>query len=83
MKKSDLTSQEVRWLLAKQGISVRPAYVTDNYVFTSISLPHPLKRKLDRLQRREKLTRSRIVQMLLERVNEDNLLATLEAMENV
>lgn len=72
MKKSDLTWQEAKWLLKKEGITVRPAYVHDDYIFTSFTMPHPLKSKLDRICKKQKLTRSKIIQMLLDQVSETN-----------
>lgn len=72
MKKSDLTAQEARWLLKKEGITVRPAYVHDDYMYTSFTMPYPLKNKLDRISKREGLTRSKVVQMLIDQVDEAN-----------
>jgi len=80
MKNKDLTTQEVRFLLKSQGIKVRPSYCHDDYMWTSFTMPYPLKNKLNRICKRTGVTRSRIVQMFLERVDEKNLLKSLENM---
>lgn len=72
MKKADLTAQEARWLLKKEGITVRPAYCHSDYVFTSVTMPYPLKNKLNRISKREGLSRSKVIQMLLDQVDEKN-----------
>ena len=77
MKKYNLTTQEMKFLLKMQGIEVKPSYCHSDYMYTSFTMPYPLKQKLERIQKKTGLTRSRIVQMLLENVDENNLLETL------
>lgn len=74
MKKSDLTSQEMRLLMEVQGVTVRPSYKHSDYMFTSFTVPYPLKSKLDRLQRKYKLSRSKIIQMMIHKADEDTFL---------
>ena len=66
MKKADLNIQEVKWLLKQQGVKVRPSYVHDDYIFTSFTMPHPLKKKLDKICEVNGLTRSKLVQLLID-----------------
>jgi hypothetical protein len=73
MKKQDLTTQEINFLLRSQGITVRPSYMHSDYMFTSFTMPYPLKAKLDRISKKNGLSRSRLIQMLLENCPEDNL----------
>jgi hypothetical protein len=72
MKKSDLNSVEARLLLEREGISVGPSYHHKDYLFTSFTMPYPLKRKLDKLGRKFSLSRSKIIQMLIETADEEN-----------
>lgn len=74
MKKSDLTTQELRLLMQSQGVSIRPSYQHKDYVFSSFTTPYPLKNKLDRLQRKYKLSRSKIIQMMIHKADEETFL---------
>lgn len=74
MKKSDLTTQELRLLMEAQGVTVRPSYKHSDYMFTSFTVPYPLKAKLDRLQSKYKLSRSKIIQMMIHKADEETFL---------
>lgn len=74
MKKKDLNTQELHALMRLQGVEVRPSYHHDDYMFTSFTVPYPLKNKLDRIKKKTGLSRSKILQMLINKVDEDNLL---------
>ena len=74
MKNCDLNSQELRLLLKAQGFSVTPSYSHKDYIFTSFTMPYKLKAKLDRMCKKHEVSRSKIVQMLISMINEDDLL---------
>jgi hypothetical protein len=74
MKKSDITYQEVKMLLKREGITVRPTYKHDDYLFTSFTMPWPLKNKLDRIGKRFELSRSKVVQLLIDGCDEMDFL---------
>ena len=77
MKKHDITVQELKASLKLQGISVRPSYHHKDYMFTSFTMPYPLKNKLNRISKQAGLSRSKVVQLLLEQVDENKLLESL------
>lgn len=74
MKKTDLNYQELRMLLKSQNVTIRPAYKHKDYIFTSFTMPYALKLKLDRMQRKHEISRSKIVQMLISMADEESLL---------
>ncbi len=74
MKKKDLNRQELFALMKLQGVEVRPSYKHSDYMFTSFTMPYPLKNKLDRVSKKTGLTRSKLVQMLINNIDEDDLL---------
>lgn len=74
MKKADLNYQELRLLLQREGVIVSPSYSHADYIFTSFTMPHPLKRKLDTISKKYNVSRSKIVQMLIDKVDIDNFL---------
>lgn len=73
MKKSDLNTQELKWLLTQQEITIKPTYMHDDYITTPFRMPYPVKDKLDRIAKKNGLSRSRIIQMLIEVCPEDGL----------
>lgn len=74
MPKYNLTMQELKLILKQEGIKVRPSYCHDDYMLTSFSMPYPLKDKLDNISKRYGLTRSKVVQLLLESVNSNTFI---------
>lgn len=78
MPKYDLTNKEMKMLMEMQGIKVRPSYCHDDYLFTSFTMPYPLKNKLDKISKKYGLTRSKVVQLLIEDVEVDNFLTNLK-----
>lgn len=78
MKKSDMTTQEVKLLLKRQGIEIRPSYCHDDYMYTSFTMPYPLKHKVDRISKRYNISRSKVVQMLIDSISEKDFLNDLD-----
>lgn len=74
MKKADLNAVEARLLLEREGVSISPSYTHKDYLYTSFTMPYPLKRKVDRISKKYNITRSKIVQMLIDTVDDDNFL---------
>ena len=78
MKKKDLNYQELKFILKGQGIDVRPSYTHDDYIFTSFTMPYPLKNKIDRVCKKYGITRSKFIQLLVDSADEKDLLKYLD-----
>lgn len=76
-----MNTQELKWLAKQNGINVQPTYVHDDYIFTSFTMPHPLKRKLDKIAKRQGLSRSKVIQLLLEYSDDKNFFKTIQRMK--
>lgn len=76
-RKYDMSSKEVKLLLKLQGIEVRPSYKHDDYMFTSFTMPYPLKDKLDRICEKLDISRSFLIQRLIDNLDEQNLFTEL------
>ena len=74
MPKYDVNLVDLKLQMKAQGIKVGPAYVHKDYIFTSFTMPHPLKSKLDRVGRKYSISRSKIVQLLIESIDEEKFL---------
>lgn len=77
MSKYDISIQELKATMKLQGVKVKPNYHHDDYLFTSFTMPYPLKNKLDRVCRKSSLSRSKIVQMLINNIDENDILKSL------
>lgn len=80
MKPYDMSMEELKYNLKEQGVVIRPSYCHGDYMFTSFTMPYPLKDKLDRIQKRFGISRSKIVQMLLENVDEKDFFSSIKRM---
>lgn len=74
MPKYDVNLADLKLQLKAQGVKVGPQYHHKDYMFTSFTMPYPLKKKLDRIQKKYKISRSKIVQLLIDRVDVDDFL---------
>ena len=70
MKNYDLTKTELKILLKKENVKIRPSYCHDKYILTSITMPYPVKRKLDTVTKKLGVSRSGFVAMLIENYEE-------------
>ncbi len=69
-KAAQISKQELQVILQANNLTLKPQYHKEDYIFTSFTMPWPLKRKLDRLAKKNKMTRSGLVQFLIDRVKE-------------
>lgn len=69
-KKTVVTRNELKALLERIGVEYKPTYKHEDYMFTSFTMPYPLKHKLDRLCKRFGVSRSGFVQLLIDNVKE-------------
>lgn len=76
-RRYDMSAKEVKLLMKLQGVEVRPSYKHDDYMFTSFTMPYPLKDKLDRIAKKLDISRSYLVQRLISNLDEDNLIEEL------
>jgi len=65
-----MSLNELKVLAKNHNIDIKPNYCHDDYMFTSFCLPYPLKDKLDRLKKKFGLSRSAVVQMLIDSIEE-------------
>lgn len=72
MKKKVLkmTRSEFKAMMIKSGIEIKPSYKHEDYLFTSFTMPYPLKDKLDRLSKKYGVSRSGMVQLLISNFEE-------------
>ena len=64
--KFKMSMSELKVWLHKNNIEVRPSYCHDDYRLTSISMPYPVKDKLDFLAKKYNMTRSSLVCLLIQ-----------------
>lgn len=69
-KKFEMTRMELKQFLIQNNIKVRPSYKHDDYMFTSFTMPYPLMDKLKRLCKKYDCTRSGLIQMLVDNLEE-------------
>lgn len=71
MKKPiSLNKQELKVLLKANNIVIKPSYKHEDYILSSVSLPYPIKNKLNRLSKKFNISQSSVIRMLLESVKE-------------
>lgn len=76
--KQKISLQELRYNLKASGIEVTQSYCHKDYMYTSFTMPYTLKNKLDRIQRKYKISRSRIIQLFLENVDETDFFESVK-----
>lgn len=69
-KPQEISREELKVILATNGLKLRPQYKKEDYMFTSFTMPYTVKRKLDRLCKQHDMTRSALVRFLIEQVKE-------------
>lgn len=65
-----ITKNDAKMFLHAKGLKVKPSYHHEDYLFTSFTMPYPLKDKLDRVAKRFGMSRSGFVQMLIDKYEE-------------
>lgn len=61
-----ITKQRAKMILAQKGLKVKKSYTHENYICTSLAVPYPIKNKIDRICKKHGLTRSGLIQLLVE-----------------
>jgi hypothetical protein len=69
-KQFKMTRLELKQFLIQNNIKIRPQYKHDDYMFTSFTMPYPLKDKLGRLCKKYDCSRSALIQMLIDNLEE-------------
>jgi hypothetical protein len=64
-RKAILNRSELNVLLNRMGVEYRPSYKHEDYILTSVSLPYPVKDKLDSLSKKYGATRSSLIAELI------------------
>lgn len=68
-QKTQLTKDELQFLLSYNNIKVRKSYEHDDYMYTSFTMPYDYKERLDKLCEKYNMTRSAFFRMLLDNFN--------------
>lgn len=69
-KRIELTKLELEQMLIQNNIKIKPSYHHEDYMFTSFTMPYPLKQKLDRISKKMGVTRSKLIQLLINNLEE-------------
>lgn len=64
---------ELKYNLKQSGIKIKPKYCHEDYRLNSYSCPYPLANKLTRISNRYEISKSKIIQLFLEKIDEYNL----------
>lgn len=64
-RKPILNRSELNVLLNRMGVEYRPSYKHEDYIVTSLSLPYPVKDKLDALSKKYGTSRSSFIAELI------------------
>lgn len=80
--KEYISLDEIKFILKQDGVEIRPSYKHEDYMFTSFTMPYPLKNKLDRIAKKYELSRSKVVQLLLSSINEYDFFESLKGFKN-
>jgi hypothetical protein len=67
-KKTVVNHAELKVLLNQMGVVYKPKYKHEDYILSSLSLPYPVKNKLDRLAKKYNMSRSSFVAELIKGV---------------